>query len=115
MHGWSGRATQMPDLAEALANLDYKIISFDAPGHGKAPGKMSMMPYFIESIQHLEKTYGPFDAAVGHSLGGMSLLKAVKDGLQLNKLVIIGTANSITHITREFARNLKLNEKVAKR
>lgn len=112
-HGWSGRGTQMPDIAFKLIDSGYEILSFDAPAHGRAPGKMSMMPHFIESILHLEKLYGPFYAAIGHSLGGMSLLNAVKQGLQLEKLVVIGTANSVTHITREFVRNLELPEKVA--
>lgn len=112
-HGWSGRGTQMSVLAKELVQKGYRVISFDAPAHGKAPGKMSMMPYFIESIHELEKLYGPFNAAIGHSLGGMSLLRACKEGLNINKLVIIGTANSVTKITREFARNLRLNDKVA--
>ena len=115
IHGWSGTGTQMALIAKELVEQGYEIISFDAPAHGKAPGKISMMPFFIESIHHIEKTYGPFHAAVGHSLGGMSILKAVKDGLSLNKLVIIGTANSVTHITKDFAQNMQLNEKVAKK
>lgn len=114
-HGWSGRGTQLSVMAKALIKEGYSVVSFDAPAHGKAPGKWSMMPFFIETIQYLEKEYGPFEAAIGHSLGGMSLLKAVKDGLKLEKLVIIGTANSVTHITREFAHNMKMNEKVAKK
>ena len=113
-HGWSGRGTQMPDIALALIQEGYEIISFDAPAHGRSSGKMSMMPYFIDSIKFLDKHYGPFHGAIGHSLGGMSLLRAVKDGLDLQKLVIIGTANSVTHITREFAQNMQLGHKVAK-
>lgn len=114
-HGWSGRGTQMAALASRLVEKGYTVISFDAPAHGKAPGKMSMMPFFIKSIHEIARKYGPFDSAIGHSLGGMSLLKAVKEGLPLKKLVIIGTANSITHITKEFARNLKLNDTVAEK
>ena len=113
IHGWSGTGTQMAVISKQLVEQGFEVISFDAPGHGKAPGKISMMPFFIKSIHHLEKEYGPFHAAIGHSLGGMSILKAVKDGVKLNKLVIIGTANSVTHITKDFARNMKLNDKVA--
>lgn len=113
VHGWSGRGTQLAKIAEALVKMGYSTISFDAPAHGRAPGKMSMMPYFIESIHYLEKELGPFEAAIGHSLGGMSSLRAIKKGLRIKKLVIIGTANSITHITREFNRNLKFDEKIA--
>ncbi|MGY5847548.1 alpha/beta fold hydrolase [Salegentibacter sp. HM20] len=115
VHGWSGRGTQLAKIAKALLKNGYSTISFDAPAHGKAPGNMSMMPHFIECIHYLEKEYGPFTAAIGHSLGGMSSLRAVKEGLQLQKLVIIGTANSITHITREFTANLEMNEAVAKK
>ena len=113
VHGWSGRGTQLSVMAEELLKAGYSVVSFDAPAHGRAPGKMSMMPHFIEAIHELEKRYGPFEAAISHSLGGMASLKAVADGLAIKKLVIIGTANSITHITREFARNMKMNDKVA--
>lgn len=114
-HGWSGRGTQLAVMAEELVNHGYSVVSFDAPAHGKAPGKWSMMPFFIETIHFLNKEYGPFEAAIGHSLGGMSTLRAVKEGLQLNKLIIIGTANSVTRITREFAHHMNMNEKVAKK
>lgn len=113
-HGWSGRGTQLAVMADELLKHGYSVVSFDAPAHGRAPGKWSMMPFFIEAIHFLEEKYGPFEAIIGHSLGGMASLKAVKDGLTVNKLVIIGTANSVTHITREFAHNMKMNEKVAK-
>ncbi|APS40029.1 alpha/beta fold hydrolase [Salegentibacter sp. T436] len=113
VHGWSGRGTQLAKIAEALKAEGFSTISFDAPAHGKAPGRKSMMLDFIDSIQLLNEKYGPFEAVIGHSLGGMATLRAVKEGLKTKKLVIIGTANSITHITREFARNLKMNRKVA--
>lgn len=115
VHGWSGRGTQLSVIAEKLVENGFSCISFDAPGHGKAAGKSSMMPYFIESIHFLNQKFGPFEAAIGHSLGGMSSLKAVKEGLPTNKLVVIGTANSVTHITRDFVQNLKMDEEVAKR
>ncbi len=113
VHGWSGSGTQLSVIAKELVNKGFSVISFDAPAHGKAPGKTSMMPFFIESIYHIEKEYGPFETAIGHSLGGMSLLKAIKNGFRVNKLVLIGTGNSVTHITRVFAKNMKLNENVA--
>lgn len=112
-HGWSGTGTQLAVMAEELVKSGYSIVSFDAPAHGKASGKMSMMPHFIEAIEVLEKNYGAFEAVIGHSLGGMAALKAVSDGLPVKKLVIIGTANSVTRITKEFARNMKMNDKVA--
>ncbi|WP_373057594.1 alpha/beta fold hydrolase [Zunongwangia sp. H14] len=115
VHGWSGRGTQLSKIADALISKGYGTISFDAPAHGKAPGKRSMMPHFVAAIHQLDKTHGPFEAVIGHSLGGMASLRAVKEGLKTKKLVVIGTADSITHITREFAANMKMNEEVARR
>ncbi|WP_103068312.1 alpha/beta fold hydrolase [Aquimarina sediminis] len=113
VHGWSGSGTQLSKIADALLDSGYSTVSFDAPAHGSSPGKRSMMPHFIETIHQLESTHGPFEAAIGHSLGGMSLLRATKHGLTIKKLVIIGTANSITAITRNFIKNLQLDQKVA--
>jgi len=115
VHGWSGRGTQLAKIAEALEEQGFSIVSFDAPAHGKTPGKKSMMLDFIDCIHFLNEEYGPFQAVIGHSLGGMATLRAVKEGLKTEKLVLIGTANSITHIIREFARNLKMNQEVADR
>ncbi len=113
VHGWSGSGTQLSKIADQLLAKGYSTVSFDAPAHGKSPGKRTLLPHFIEAIHYLEEQYGPFEAAIGHSLGGMSLLRSTKHGLNIQKLVIIGTANSITAITKNFAKNLQLTEKVA--
>ena len=111
-HGWSGSGTQLSKIAEAFIDKGYSTISFDAPAHGQASGKLSMMPFFIESVKYLHTLY-PYELAVGHSLGGMSLLKAVSDGLPLHRLCIIGTANSVTHITKDFIKHMQLKPIVA--
>ncbi len=113
-HGWSGRGTQLVKFADALLDLGYATVSFDAPGHGKSYGNTSIMTDFIASILEIDKLYGPFDAAIGHSLGGMSLLNAVKQGLNINKLVIIGSGDKVQDILDDFVNKLKLNPEIAK-
>lgn len=115
VHGWSGSGTQLAKIAKELLEQGYMCVSFDAPAHGKAEGKMSMMPFFIKAIQYMEEQHGPFEAVIGHSLGGMSSLRAIRNGMKTNKLVIIGTANNISEITRHFAENMKMNHKVARK
>jgi pimeloyl-ACP methyl ester carboxylesterase len=112
-HGWSGRGTQLVKFADALLDLGYATVSFDAPGHGKSSGNTSIMTDFIASILEIDKLYGPFDAAIGHSLGGMSLLNAVKQGLNINKLVVIGSGDKVQDILDDFVSKLKLNPEIA--
>lgn len=108
VHGWSGRGTQLVSFAEAFEKQGYGIVSFDAPAHGKSAGTTTLMPEFIASILEIEKQYGPFDAAIGHSLGGMSLLNAVQQGLTINRLVIIGSGDIVRDIIDDFVQKLQL-------
>jgi pimeloyl-ACP methyl ester carboxylesterase len=113
VHGWSGRGTQLVKFADEFLKIGYSTISFDAPAHGKSGTKTTLMPEFIASILEIEKKYGPFDAAVGHSLGGMSLLNSVKQGLNLKKLVIIGSGDKVLDILDDFVKQLELKPIVA--
>ena len=107
-HGWSGRGTQLFKIAEELVKAGYSTVSFDAPAHGKSPGSTTIMSEFIETILEVEKQYGPFEAAVGHSLGGMSLINATKKGLAINRLVIIGSGDVVQDILDDFVAKLEL-------
>jgi len=111
VHGWSGRGTQLVKFADALLANGYMTISFDAPAHGKSKGNTTLLPEFIESILELEKKFGPFEAAVGHSLGGIALLNSVRRGLQIDKLTIVGAADIISDITDQFVAKLELDAK----
>ncbi len=109
VHGWSGRGTQLHSIAEKLLKCGYSTISFDAPAHGKSPGKASDMTEFVACIVELEKRYGPFEHAVGHSLGAMSVLNAIKKGLLVRKAVIIGSGDVIKDIMDDFTTKLGMN------
>ena len=115
VHGWSGRGTQLFKIADELLKLGYSTISFDAPAHGKSKGKTTIMSDFIASILEIEKQFGPFEVAIGHSLGGMSVLNAIKDGLQVNKAVIIGSGDIVQDILDDFIAKLRLKQEISER
>lgn len=113
VHGWSGRGTQLVKIADTLINTGYSTISFDAPAHGKSPGNQTIMTDFIAAILEIEKQYGPFESAVGHSLGGMSILNAIKKGMKLNTAIIIGSGDVIQDIIEDFIAKLQLKPNLA--
>jgi pimeloyl-ACP methyl ester carboxylesterase len=112
VHGWSGRGTQLVKIADELVVLGYTIISFDAPAHGKSGSSTTLMPEFIATILELDKKMGPFEFAIGHSLGGMSILNAIKQNLKVKKAVIIGSGDIVKDIIADFVKALGLKPKI---
>ncbi|RDI50258.1 alpha/beta fold hydrolase [Flavobacterium glaciei] len=113
VHGWSGRGTQLFKIADELLKAGYSTISFDAPAHGKSPGKTTIMVDFIATTLEIEKQFGPFEAAIGHSLGGMSVLNAIKKGLKVNHAVVIGSGDIVEDIMADFVAKLELKPEVS--
>jgi len=113
VHGWSGRGTQLYQIADKILENKMMVVSFDAPAHGLSSGKNTTMIDFVKSIQQIDKEFGPFEAAIGHSFGGMSLLNSISEGLKLNSLVIIGADNSISEIIKSFVKKIELKPGIA--
>lgn len=112
VHGWNGRGTQLVSIAKAFKELNYTIISFDAPGHGNTPKTNANMKHFIEAIFELDKKYKGFDIVIGHSLGGMSIMNSLGRSLQTQKAVIIGSGNKTKDITEDFLQTIGMSKKL---
>ena len=112
VHAWSGRGTQLYSIADKLLENGYMTFSFDAPAHGNSMGKTTMMSEFIATSMYLEEKFGPFEIAIGHSLGGMSILNCVKQGLSIKKAIIIGSGDIISNIIKDFVHKLELKTKI---
>jgi pimeloyl-ACP methyl ester carboxylesterase len=65
------------------------VVAFDAPGHGSAAGRHSGLPEFVDAIRALNRSHGPFEALVGHSLGATAGALAARDGLRISRLVLL--------------------------
>lgn len=113
VHGWSGRGSQFFKLCETLAERGFSCWTFDAPGH--VPGKTgsSHMLQFVEAIREMEQRFGPFEAAVGHSLGGMALFNALRYGFSTGKLVTMGTPSSVIRVIDDFCLAVNASPSIA--
>ncbi|UCE94078.1 MAG: alpha/beta hydrolase [Flavobacteriaceae bacterium] len=115
VHGWAGRGTQLFQIADKVLENRMMVVSFDGPAHGLSSGKMTNMIEFLEAINEVNKKYGAFDAAIGHSFGGMALINAVANGLNVSRLVTIGADNSIPQIFKYFVKKVELKPEIEKR
>jgi pimeloyl-ACP methyl ester carboxylesterase len=69
---------------------------------------------FIASIIEINKQFGPFEIAIGHSLGGMSIMNAIKDGFHVKKAIIIGSGDIVQDIIDDFVSKLELKPEMSK-
>ena len=113
MHGWSGRGSQFVKMMDALMEAGFEVYTLDAPGHGDEWLPRIDMLSFIEGIHWMERKFGPFDGAIGHSIGGMALWNAIREGASIKRLVEIGSPSSLSGVLEDFAAVLNARPVVA--
>src|SRR5205809_5531229 len=106
VHGWGGRGVQMGSFVAPLLAHRYRVVWLDQPGHGESGHGAVALPDFVRAIEALAATHGPFEAAIGHSLGAAALGVALRRGLQLGRVVLVSAPSSIKEHARNFARLL---------
>ena len=112
VHGWSGRATQVAAFVEPLTAAGYCVIAFDAPGHGKTPGRRTSILEFTAVLQAIAATYGPLHGAITHSFGGMALAYALHQGVDAGRVVCISAPARLEFLVERFGRMLTLPDPV---
>lgn len=76
VHGYRSRSDHMMALADALVAAGHTAVCLDLPGHGASSGKTLHLGKAVEAIDAAWRQHGPFDAFVGHSFGGPSVMAA---------------------------------------
>lgn len=115
IHGWSGRGTQLGTFTDPLINAGYRVLSFDAPAHGKSTGKQTNIYEIADVILALSAHYGPFDSVITHSFGGPCLAIAMKKGLETSRVVNISPPAATEGLVQKFTAALALSKKVEKK
>jgi pimeloyl-ACP methyl ester carboxylesterase len=90
VHGWGGRASQLRSFVEPFRQAGYRVVAFDAPGHGLSTGSSLSLPEFAAAMRAVSDVVGPVDAIVAHSFGAAATCVAIADGFALRRAVLIG-------------------------
>ena len=115
VHGWSGRGSQLSSIATECNKKGFFVVSFDAPAHGGSSSYTTNVPEFVEAINFLNKTKGPFDYAIGHSFGGASIFNYCRKYRIFEKIVVIGTQSKLSIYFAEFIKIMGLKEGYSKK
>ena len=112
VHGWSGRGSQVAAFIKPLNQAGYRVIAVDLPGHGEAPGKRTNILECAAVLQAVNKGYGPIHAVITHSFGGMVLAYALKQGMQVARVVCIAAPADAGFLLETFAQTLSMHKAV---
>jgi pimeloyl-ACP methyl ester carboxylesterase len=112
VHGWGGRGVQLGSFVAPLLANGYRVVWFDQPGHGDSGHGPVALPDFVRALQALALTHGPFEAAIGHSLGAAALGLAMRNGIRLGRVVFVSPPSSINEHAHNFARLLGITPRI---
>lgn len=79
-HGWGSKAADFSEIIHTLKELkNLEIIAFDAPGNGSSEGELSNLLLYIEAVKAIVAAFGSPKIFIGHSLGAMANVIAIKE------------------------------------
>ena len=89
VHGWGGRGSQLGAFIEPLVSRGYRVVAFDAPGHGRTNGTMSSLPEISQTVASLARHLGPVHTIIAHSVGAAATTLALRSPLEVQRLVYV--------------------------
>ena len=97
-HGYASYGYKFEQYVAPLLKRGFRVLIFDAPGHGLSQGKYINILLYLKAIDQIIKTVGPVDHFIGHSLGGIALamLAETIPNPEQHKFVLIAPATKTT-------------------
>ena len=112
VHGWNGRATQLGGFVQPLVDRGYRVVAFDALGHGESPGRQNSLPELATAIRTVADAAGGVHAVIAHSLGAAATALALFDGMDARRLVFVSPPSDPRRFFGGFAKMLGLGDAV---
>lgn len=117
-HGFESSSWNFDRYVRPLMRLGYEVLAFDAPAHGQSGGRQVTLVDYSDMLVKINREYGPLQAAMAHSFGGLALTLALEEMAAEKeiagdmKMVLIAPATETGTAIRSFFKLLDLNEKV---
>jgi alpha-beta hydrolase superfamily lysophospholipase len=114
LHGFESSVVNFDRYIKPMIKKGYEVLAFDAPAHGRSTGKTITVVDYKEMVHHIHEHYGPVDAFIAHSFGGLTIslfLEELKHDSK-TRLVLIAPAAETRTAIDNFFRFLKLDDGV---
>ena len=106
VHGWAGIGGQLAAFAAPLLARGFRVVTFDAPGHGASAGRRSSILHFADALREVVADEGRAHAVIAHSLGAAAVVRALTQGLDVTRAVFVGPTGGPRDWAERFRRHL---------
>jgi len=120
-HGWGSSAARMTSFVDPLVRAGFSVVAFDGPGHGRSDGRTSSVIELTAALRAVAEWTAAADAgaghagAIGHSIGGVAIALAGRQGMRVRRAVFIGSPASLEAPSHELVERLGLSAEVRAR
>lgn len=115
VHGWRSRASRFGSIVAALEGPGRTLVAFDAPGHGDTPGRGTTALQLARIVRRLAARHGGASAIVAHSFGVLASFIAVREGVDVDRIVGLAAVHDADHVVDDFARTMRLGRRAHRR
>ena len=115
VHGWAGRTTQFREFVPPLLAQGYRVIGFDAPGHGNAQGRTTNLDEIRYIIATIAAGEDALHGIIAHSFGAISTAFSMSAGVVANKIVLLNGACRYRELVRTYQQMLHLPQAVVEK
>lgn len=96
VHGFGGRCLDFEELINLLVKQNFKVIGFDASGHGFSEGAFPDIGAFWRCLDKISQNDGAqFDLCISHSFGSSALTYQMRKNVIKTGKVIMFAPNAI--------------------
>ena len=129
VHGWNGRGGQLGAFVPALLARGFRVVTFDAPGHGESSGHDSSILAIANAIDDVisatASLFAPLQGIIGHSLGGAAITyamsraiarprasneRALREALPARRFALVAPPIDLRDFVAGFSRAARLND-----
>ncbi len=114
-HGWESRGTALRMFVNPMVEQGYRVVAYDAIGHGDSTGKGNTISTNAKTIAAIIHHYGGIYGAIGHSFGCSSTVYAlqfVDTKLHIEKMVFLAVPHRTKRIIEGFFGYIQAPEPV---
>lgn len=109
-HGWGDQASRLGAFVAPLVDAGFRVVAVDKPAHGSSPGLRTDAYRLAAAIRATADAVGGVYGVVAHSMGGVETLLAIRDGLRVERLVLLAPALRLRHAVAKFVELFQVPE-----